>query len=222
MIEDDPDLQAELDEALLALEELIAESPEEALSMVDSLPEAVRNRVEFRLTTARALQAVDELEKARQMCEVIAAETTDLGLRADVHHLLGDLLEDLEQPDLANSHFEKALQLDQELFQTRGHLTEQELEQRLQALLPQALDLLPAAQRSKITSFTVQLFPTPADIQAGLDPRAFSAYEKSGTAGTLRIFSANLDAEYGDLDELGEFEQHVLVELREQLNEHTS
>ncbi len=214
------DLQNELDEALFSLDELMSESPEEALSMFQTLPETVRQRPEFQLTRARALQESGLLNEARTVAESLLKDDGEQELLADVHHLLGDVLEDLGESEAANAHFIRTLRIDEVLFAERRHLEGTELESILEASMTRALDDLEPSIRRRITSHRIELFPTVEDVSAGLDPRAFSTYVAEDSSGMLRIFAANLDAEYGDLHELGEFDEHVLAELRLQLDEH--
>jgi tetratricopeptide (TPR) repeat protein len=215
----DPELQAELDEALLALEELITESPEEALSMYESLPAEVRNRFEFRLSKARALRATEQLDDARHICETLIAETDDRVLQADIHHLLGDLLEDLGDTDAANEHFISVLRIDQEMFPTLQHVAEPQLSNKLNSLTKSAIQALSSAAQAQITGHSVVLFPSEDEVRSGLDPRAFSVYVPNARGGEFKVFAANLDAEFGDLEELDEFDEHVITEIKEQLAE---
>lgn len=213
-----PDLQAELDEALFALEELIADSPQEALSMYESLPEEVRARPEFKLSKARALQANQQLADARALCEAVLVEASDPALAADTHHLLADLLEDLGDLDAANEHFVHVLKLDRSLYPQQRHLSDTELTARVRTLLERVVERLPEATRQSVGDVRVELFPSEAEVRAGLDPRAFSALTDTNGS-CFKVFAANLDAEYGDLDELGEFDEHVEHELGHQLGE---
>jgi len=215
-----PDFQAELDEALFSLEELIGESPQEALSMFESLPPAVQARPEFQLSKARALQCSDALEEACALCENLLSEAGDTALQADIHHLLGDVLEDLGDSDQANEHFLTVLRLDRATFSKQGHLPESDLIARVRALLDQVVSTLPEAARATVQGAQVELFPSEEDVRTGLDPRAFSALGEEGERRHLKVFSGNLDAEYGDLDELGEFDEHVGLELQHQLADH--
>lgn len=214
-----PESQSELDEALLALEELIAESPEEALAMFETLPPTVASRVEFQLSKARAHQALGELNVARDLCTAILAAPVDDEIKADIHHLLADLLEDLGESEAANEHFVSVLRLDRLLFETSRHVPDPKLTAKVSAALDEALASLPAALRSQVSAQLVQLFPSEEDVLSGLDPRGFTAYSPGSGGGTFRVFAANLDAEYGDLDELDEFDEHIVAELKAQLLE---
>jgi tetratricopeptide (TPR) repeat protein len=214
------DLQAELDEALFSLEELIGESPQEALSMFESLPEPVQSRPEFKLSKARALQAIEALEEACVLCESLLREAHDPMLEADVHHLLADVLEDLGDSDRANEHFLRVLSLDRAAFSEHRHLTEADLLARVGELLNRVVDNLPDAAQKIIKGAQVELFPSEQDVRAGLDPRAFSALGQDDERRQFKVFAANLDAEYGDLEELGEFDEHVQLELHHQISDH--
>lgn len=214
-----PESQAELDEALLALEELLAESPEEALTMFETLPPSVAARVEFRLSKARAYQALGAFSEARVLCETLLTESVDLELKADIHHLLADLLEDLGDSEAANEHFIEVLRLDRQLFETTRHLSDSKLTSQVSTALDAAIKSLPVALQAQVTDQVVQLFPSEEDVLSGLDPRGFTAYSPGLDRGKFRVFAANLDAEYGDLDELGEFDEHILAELKTQLQE---
>ncbi len=213
-----PELQSELDEALFSLDELLSESPEEALLMFQTLPDAVRNRPEFQLTRARALQQDEQLKESSAICQQLLSSQTDPELLADIHHLFADVLEDLGDDQAANDHFKQTLELDRRLFSERRHLSESLLEEKLTQLLAQAVS--ETQLQGKIKTQRVELFPQAEDIEAGLDPRAFSAYSDDDGDGLIRVFGANLDAEYGDLDELDEFEEHVREELKNQLRLH--
>jgi len=188
--------------------------------MFESLPGEVRARPEFRLSKARALQASDALEEARALCESVLAEAQDPLLEADVHHLLGDVLEDLGESDRANEHFLTVLTLDRASFSEQRHLTDAELIARVQTLLSQVVEDLPEAARATLHGAEVELFPSEQDVRLGLDPRAFSALGEDGERRQFKVYAANLDAEYGDLEELGEFDEHVELELRHQISDH--
>lgn len=188
--------------------------------MFGSLPDAVRARPEFQLSKARALQASLDLHEARTLCEHLLSEARDPLLEADVHHLLGDVLEDLGDSDQANEHFLHVLSLDRAAFSQQGHLAEADLLARVRDLLNRVVAHLPDAAKNAIQGAQVELFPSEQDVRAGLDPRAFSALGEAGERHPFTVFAANLDAEYGDLDELGEFDEHVQVELHRQISDH--
>jgi len=212
-------LRPELDEALLGLDELAAENPEEALSMFETLPEPVQAMAEFQLVLARCHQSLEQLEVARDLAMgVLAKDDT----QADAHHLLADLLEDLGDESGANEHFLTTLKLDRKSFEETSTLSDEELLSRLTKVLASTMDSLPEEVRSRIVAAThkVELFPTEADVKAGLDPRALSHFDESAKTEVLTLFAANLDAEYGDLDEFDEFLPHVRATIVQEIVDH--
>lgn len=205
------DLRSELDEALLAMDELCADNPEEALSMFESLPPAVQGLPEFRLALARAHQAAGHCEAARDLAnDVLSAPL----LAADAHHLLGDVLEDMGDLSAANEHFEKALELDRLAFESSTDVEPSRLCDRVRSILDETVANLPEeiAACLQAASLEVQLFPSPEEVRDGQDPRALVSW-KARVGGTHRsrfvLYAANLHAEFGDLIEFGEFSPRV-------------
>lgn len=212
-------LRPELDEALLGLDELALENPEEALSMFETLPEPVQALPEFQLALARTNQLLGQLEAAR---DIVLAVVQHERVAADAHHLLGDLLEDLGDGDGANEHFICVLELDQKSFEEECTIPESELRERLSSILTATIDALPEEIRTQVQDAqrSVSLFPTALEVKAGLDPRALTHWQKDDDkAGTFVLYGANLDAEFGDLTEFDEFSPHVRAAIHDEIVE---
>lgn len=212
-------LRPELDEALLGLDELASENPEEALSMFDTLPEPVQAMPEFQLVLARCHQSLERLDVARDLAEGVLKGFPN---QADAHHLLADLLEDLGEAEAANTHFAETLRLDQAAFKDSCSLPEEELLVRVKKVLASTMESLPEEIRARVASakHEVKLFPSASDVDGGLDPRALSHFDESGKEEVLTLFAANLDAEYGDLEEFDEFLPHVRATIVQEIIEH--
>lgn len=230
-------LSLELDEALLALDELGSEDPEDAITMFGTLPEPVQQLPAFVLALARLHQASGALKRARKLAETVI--TTETGaaaspgaasddqqavLLADAHHLLGDVLEDLDEPDLANQHFLSCLQADEKLFKERSGAQAEELRDRLAELLEETVQQLPEEVRPRIQSAErkVALFPSAQQVKKGMDPRALGVWLSEGSSqqNQLVLFAANVEAEYGDLDEFGELVPQVRQAIFDMIIEH--
>ncbi len=219
-------LRPELDEALLALDELSLENPEEALSMFETLPEPVQALPEFQLTLARTHQMMGQLEAAQDIalkvlssCDTIANAST----AADAHHLLGDLLEDLGDGDGANDHFIKVLEFDQKAFRTECVIPEPELRDRLKRILEETIRGLPPEIQPRVaaTRRSVSLFPSERDVRDGLDPRAMTRWsDDDSQRESFVLYGANVDAEFGDLTEFDEFAPHVVAIIHEEIIQH--
>ncbi len=218
-------LRPELDEALLALDELSLENPEEALSMFETLPEPVQALPEFQLTLARIHQMMGELEAAREITQGVLASgdaIADASTTADAHHLLGDLLEDLGDSEGANDHFIKVLEFDQKAFHQDCVIPEPELRDRLKRILEETIRGLPPEIQPRVaaTRRSVSLFPSERDVRDGLDPRAMTRWSDSnGQAESFVLYGANVDAEFGDLTEFDEFAPHVVALIHEEIIE---
>lgn len=199
-------LRPELDEALLALDELAVEDPEEALSMFDSLPEPVQALPEFLLTLARAHQNLEQLEAALELTLGVLGKNQQ---NADAHHLAGDLCEDLGKSEEATSHFLATLRLDQ--VQLDPVEPEGALLSRISEEARRTLEHLPDEMRPRLT---VLPLPSEEEVRDGVDPRALCRFlpGKDG-GGLLHLYATNLHAEYGDLEEFAEFLPHVKEQI---------
>lgn len=212
-------LRPELDEALLGLDELALENPEEALSMFETLPEPVQALPEFQLALARTHQLLGQLEAARDIALGVVNQER---VASDAHHLLGDLLEDLGDGDAANEHFLEVLKLDRQSFEEECSLSESELRERLNSILQSTIEALPEEIRGQVQAATckIELFPTATEVKAGLDPRALAHWHQEGEqAGHFVLYGANLDAEFGDLTEFDEFSPHVRAAIHDEIIE---
>ncbi len=184
-------LGTEIAEALLALDELSLDDPEEALATFDTLPEPVQALVDFQLLNARAHQALGQLEAARDILFSLLPAHED---NADVHHQLGDVLEDLGEVRRANEHFESVLRLDGSAF---SELADEE-QNLARDLATTALARLESATTSRSLKTAVEVLPKPEDVRAGVDPRALSHASEDST---WTVYSANLAFEYGDIED---------------------
>lgn len=184
-------LGPELDEALLALDELAAEDPEEALTMFDTLPEPVQALAHFQLVLARAHQNLEQLEAARDLVEKVLARDAD---NADAHHLLGDVLEDMGETAAANDHFLRTLSLDEKAYASLPadeRIEGDEVESVLGESLEKLLD-------KRSIQLEVRNFPDASDVKSGIDPRALFVMPDDSR---LVAYLSNIQAELGDLDE---------------------
>lgn len=212
-------MQPELEEALLGLDELAQHNAEEALNVFQTLPAPVQDLPDFQLVLARANQALGRLEEARTLSMRVVDNHES---SADAHHLLADLLEDLGDTTLANHHFLRTLELDRLQFERESEIPKEELFARLEKVLSDACDPLPKDVSLKSR---VELLPSVEEVEGGLDPRALTSYLPPGRGGEealLTLFAANLDAEFGDLEEFGEFAPHVQRAIRDDLIGHLS
>jgi tetratricopeptide (TPR) repeat protein len=210
-------LRPELDEALLALDELAQDSPEEALATFETLPKPVQALPEFQLLLARVHQVTGQLALAGELVDgVLAADPQN----ADAHHQKGDLLEDLGDAGRANEHFLQTLALDSAVF-GNSHPTTGPIVQRVEGIITGLCAELPQSTRP---SARTTLFPTAQEVTEGLDPRALTKFvEGTGNSpGSILAFAANVHTEYGDLDEFGEFEAYVRSAVIAELTEHLS
>jgi tetratricopeptide (TPR) repeat protein len=213
MTSDPPDdiesaLRPELDEALLALDELARESPEEALRMFDALPEPVQTLPEFQLTLARAHQAAGELEAAR---DIAAGVLVQDGESSDAHHLMGDLLDDWGDVDQATAHFVHTLSLDRRVFDTLSEgerISEEELTEHVERIGR-------AMGKARGISFRVQVLPDETEVRQGLDPRALLSTSDESVV----VFLANVQAEWGDLKGAEDLGPELEIALSRELTE---
>ena len=209
------EMRPELDEALLGLDQLAQENPDEALAMFDTLPEPVKTLPDFQLVLARTRQGLGELDEARRIAQAVVDQEEE---HADAHHLLGDLLEDLKDEDGANRHFLRTLALDKIAYETHSEIPSEKLLEALTKILKATCEELPEEYRSP---FQAQLFPSEDDVKNGVDPRALSIWSHGNNEkGRLVLYGANLDAEYGDLNEFNEFGPHVSDTIRAEITHH--
>lgn len=198
-------LRPELDDALLSLDQLAQDDPEEALRMFDSLPEPVQALPEFQLVLARAHQGNGQLEAARDLLLGILAKGED---SADAHHLLADVLEDLGDSEGANDHFLRTLALDRKALLELDEAERVEPSE-LSALLERTLK---AFAKEQDLQLKVRELPTEQDVREGMDPRVLFDCSRDVT-----LFSGNILAEFGDLVETGTFEAHVQAALCQEI-----
>jgi tetratricopeptide (TPR) repeat protein len=212
-------MKPELQEALWGLDELAQENAREALEMFYTLPSPVQELPDFQLVLARTHQALGSLEKARDLSLHVVEAHDDW---ADAHHLLADLLEDLGEGARANHHFLRTLALDRASFERESELPPKELFDRLEAILTSTCESLPVKFSLKSR---VQLLPGTEDVETGLDPRALTSYrppQADNDEAVLTLYAANLDAEFGDLQEFGEFAPYVQRAIQDELATHLS
>lgn len=185
-------LGPEIDEALLALDELATDDPEEALATFDTLPEPVQALVDFQLLSARAHQALGEVDTARDILLALLSKHTE---NPDVHHQLGDVFEDLGDIEKGNAHFEKTRALDLAAYE---NLTAEERERGVREL-EQALANMAAGLAPRHLQVRVETLPSPSDVVAGIDPRALCHYQSETK--TLVGYAGNVAFEFGELDD---------------------
>jgi predicted Zn-dependent protease with MMP-like domain len=206
------DADAELDEALAMLGELLAEAPDEAFETFGALPEEVRALPDFQLMLAHIELRRERLVEARAVLKRLLEEESD---DADAHHLLGDVLEDLGESDAATKHFLETLRLDAEDAAERDEDERRELFDLVEAELKRTMHELPP-RFSKLLAdvpLVVESLPAEHHVVDGLDPRALGLFEgpiqaerdglEQPVAPTrIVLFAENLAAEFPDDDEL--------------------
>lgn len=199
----DEGLQTEIDEALLALDELLEESPEEALTMFDSLPEPVQALPDFQLLLARAHHRMGQLDVALDLLHVLDEKMPDSG---ELHHQLGDVLEDMGKTSDANQHFLKVRAVDEEEYSG----VPQEIRARFESAVGTCLTDI-AAQLTR-EGFApplraqVKTLPTPDDVLGGIDPRRLTNFASESI---LTAYSANIFAECSDTDDDNTWQQDI-------------
>lgn len=212
-------MKPELDEALLGLDELAGRNPREALTVFDTLPAPVQELPDFQLLLARTHQALGRLETARDLSLRVLANNEG---SADAHHLLADLLEDLGESSQANHHFLRTLELDRESFRQQSEIPREELFARLEQILELICADLP---KNYALDGRVELLPSAQEVEDGLDPRTLTSYRPAvgdEDQALLTLYAANLDAEFGDLQEFNEFAPHVRQAIQQELRTHLS
>lgn len=163
---------SDLEEALVALEELGAEDPEQALAMFDELPEQVQGLFDFQLALALLYRNSRKLEVARDIALRLLEHAND---DPDVHHLLGDVYEDLGQEKDATRHFVQTLRLDRAEFPDDSR----ELINRVGAAAQQTLMQLPDEFKARLSDvpLLVESHPSENAVEEGLDPRCLGTFE---------------------------------------------
>jgi tetratricopeptide (TPR) repeat protein len=185
-------LGPEIDEALLALDELATDDPEEALATFDTLPEPVQALVDFQLLAARAHQALEQLDAARDILLALLPQHSE---NPDLHHQLGDVFEDLGEVEKANHHFEKTRALDLDLYE---QLPQEEKQAGIDGLR-EALASIADSLKSRNLRVSVATLPSAADVLLGIDPRALSYYDED--TNHLIGYAGNIAFEFGGLEE---------------------
>jgi predicted Zn-dependent protease with MMP-like domain len=168
--------QAELWQALEALDEIGQEDPTRALAMFASLPDEVRGIVDFQLAHASLLRAAGDLPAAQCVLEaVLVTDHED----ADAHHLLGEVFEELGKFEPAQKHFLETLRIDS--LANLEH-SAAEIEDVLDATLEHlehSIKELPALWQARLEGvpLLVQRLPSEDMVRTGLDPRALGLFE---------------------------------------------
>lgn len=200
-------LGPEIDEALLALDELCVDDPEEALATFDTLPEPVKALIDFQLLAARAQKAQRRLDVARDTLLALLPQHDE---NPDLHHQLGDVFEDLGDVEKANHHFEKTRALDLALYEQLP-----QDEQKLGSTeLEEALASIANTLSSRKLGVRVVTLPSAADVIGGIDPRALCHYDEGKS--TLVGYAGNIAFEFGGLEQ-DELKEALLVGLVEYL-----
>jgi len=186
-------LQSELDEALFALDELVHEDPEEALAMFDTLPERVQARDDFQLLLARAHHQLGQMDAALDILRALETRVFELG---DLHHQLGDVLEDLGRTDEANKHFLKVRALDERQYLALPESQRASFEDVVSRCLSRVAAAMAGKPGSEKCSLRVLVIPSEEDVLAGVDPRRLARWD--GEIPQLSAYAANLFAECYD------------------------
>jgi predicted Zn-dependent protease with MMP-like domain len=217
--DDDAPIDAEqaLLEALDALYELADEDPDEALELFRSFPDELQQNREFRIARAAIEKSAGELETAVKTLEALLKEDEH---DADIHHMLGDALEDAGDESRATAHFLRTWELDSaELVKVEAELSDAMVKAASDTILS-----LPEEFRSRLKSVPIVLEdrPTRREVQEGLDPRSLGVFEGTPLGDgddeplpprRIVLYSANLAAEFGDEDLLDQVAVTILHEL---------
>lgn len=204
----DEEVDALLD-ALDALYQLADEDPAEALEMFQSFPEEVRLHREFRIAEAAIEKSANRIDVAIEKLERLLEEDPE---DADIHHILGDALEDAGRAAEAQAHFIKTWELDAEQVVE----VPPSVVARIETVAKTTLADLPSPFRDKLEGVPVFVAPRPTrqDVEGGLDPRALGMFDGLNMAdrdaplepvppSRIFIYAQNLMAEFDDesLDE---------------------
>lgn len=213
---EDDDLDLEdgddaLDDALIHLDELMVEDPEEALATFRALPPEVQALPEFRLSLAHIQRNLGDLAATRSVLTELLAEEPDY---ADAHHLLGDALEDLGEAAQATKHFLRTLELDRLAASEIPEVEVAALLDETMQHLTQVMRELPAEFHARLSNvpLLVERLPSESMVREGLDPRALGVFEGQAdehlsgpnphsVPTRIILFADNLAAEYGDPDD---------------------
>lgn len=223
-LDDDSDLA--LEEALDALIDLAEDDPAAALSMYTTLPDEVQQQPAFRFEKAVLLRETDDLAQAREILQELLVALPD---DSDAHHLLADVLEDLDEEELALTHFLRTLELDRSEFEEVPREDRDLLKTQVETCLQRVLETMPSPFKEALAQATFKLsaLPTEELVRAGLDPRSAMHHdgEVEVTAestllvhGPLLLFFGNLQAQgqFDDEDDLAlALEQCIEDELIE-------
>jgi tetratricopeptide (TPR) repeat protein len=213
----DEGLQVEIDEALLALDELLEEDPEEALTMFDSLPEPVQALPDFQLLLARAQQRIGQLDAALDLLVSLDEKMPDSG---DLHHQLGDVLEDMGRTADANQHFLKVRVIDEGEYVAVPHDTRERFERVLDTCLTDIAEHLAREGLASNCRPQVLALPSPDDVLAGRDPRRLAYL--SAEDNLLTAYSANIFAECSNAGDDSTWQQDIraiiLLDLADDLD----
>lgn len=216
---DDHNAEETLLEALDALYELAEEDPEEALAMFESMPAELRSHPEIRVAEAAVLKASGRIEDAIERLRALLSEAPD---DADLHHMMGDALEDAGELEKATEHFLRVWKLDHD----RTDLISAELLTQMENTARQTVRELPDEFRQLLRQVPIFIEdrPTAELVRDGLDPRAFGLFdgptqeEWSGETppeppSRIVIYSQNLAAEFSEEDLLEQVAITILHEV---------
>ncbi|HSC87540.1 MAG TPA: metallopeptidase family protein [Polyangiaceae bacterium] len=209
-----PDLPDELWETLEDLYDLAEEDPPEALSTFQSFPEGLRELREFQMALAYIEKRQEDYAAAEKRLRSLLVRAPD---DADVHHQLGDLLDDAGRPEDATRHFLRTLELDS----ASPALATPELLDRIGQALEGAVRDLPAEYQERLAHvpLLVESRPSVDLVESGFDPRAMGLFDGLDHEGDLNqahttaptrivLYAENLIDEAGDGPEL---EEEVIV-----------
>jgi len=211
-------------EALEELEELAEEDPTEALARFSALPEQVAVLAEFQLLRAALLRATGDPGAAKRLLQALVDADPD---DADAHHLLGDVLEELDEIESAGTHFLETLRIDRLASRERDA---EEIERVLDAALEylqQTVEELPEVWRNRLAGvpLLVQRLPNEEMVRNGLDPRALGLFEgpmhvdTEGVDGAplltrIVLFAENLALDFPDIED---FKDQVRITVLHEL-----
>jgi predicted Zn-dependent protease with MMP-like domain len=213
-----------LDDFLVEVETLRADSPEAALQRLGNAAPELRDRPESRLLGADLAWETRGVEAAREQLERLVADVPDY---ADARYLLGCCYEELERDDERIEQFLEVHRLDAGLDAALGEQEATELEELIADAAEATLAELPEPFRERMAGVPILVEPRPSEqlVREGFDPRALGLFEGptdaeranaeiTTTPTRISLFTANLLAEAVDEEQLrAEVETTVLHEL---------
>jgi predicted Zn-dependent protease with MMP-like domain len=170
--DDNGELPEELWDTLDELYELAEDDPEEAYETFQAFPKDVREHRVFQMALAGLEKFTDRGDDAKARLLALLDKRPD---DADVHHQLGDLLEDMGDSEGANRHFILTRKYDL-LRPTEAKESDYD---RVEKAAAELIAELPDIFRKKLKSAPILVEARPSEelVEEGLDPRSMGLFE---------------------------------------------